>query len=114
MADIQRQINAPFKDGEIRDQTLLNQIDLTIDPVYQEFLALVAPDGYEVDGTGRGWGLLEKQPVKSVAKKERKTHTKDGCKASVKKVTLVVVTPECPKEDFTEDDVKALFEEEAI
>lgn len=62
LAEIQRQIDAPFKDGEARDlKPLFNQIDPTCDAVFQEFLVLISPDGYEVCKGRGGWGVKKKK-----------------------------------------------------
>ena len=116
LADIQRQINAPFKDGETRDmKPLYNQIAPAIDGVYQEFLALVAPAGYEVVYTGKGWWMPEKDeqpaPKKTESKvakqkgQEKKTHAtgrdkdvaagRTRCQKEISGVTMNEDAPTC-------------------
>jgi hypothetical protein len=79
LADIQREKTAPFKDGEVRNLRLLEeQINPTIAGVFQEFLALIAPDGYEVSDSEKGWFVLEKEepepaPVTHVRLSARKS-----------------------------------------
>jgi hypothetical protein len=61
LADIQSQIDADFKPGETRYLNgIIAQISPIVDSVFEEFLALVAPDGYEVMKASRGWMVQEK------------------------------------------------------
>lgn len=74
VGDIQRAWEAPLKEGETRDGRDLDQIDAVLSPVYKEFLALIAPDGYEVVKGRNGWSMMEKdeEPAKPVAPKKKK------------------------------------------
>jgi hypothetical protein len=80
LADIQKNLNT-FEEGKVQDsKALYNQIDPTITPVFEEFLALIAPDGYEVKPGDRGrWGVYQKweeeekpQPTPKKKKKKKK------------------------------------------
>lgn len=78
VGNIQRAWDAPFKPGETKDSRDLDQIDAIVEPVFQEFLALISPDGYEVTQGDRGWWAQEKfdeptpKPKKQAKKKEAK------------------------------------------
>ncbi len=80
LAEIQRQSNKPSKYGEILDvKSLYGQIEPTIDAVFQEFLALISPEGYEVrQGDNGGWYLSEKgedEPEPPARKKKQRKLT---------------------------------------
>lgn len=78
LANIQRQIDAPFKDGETRDLNGLHkQINPTINPLFEEFLTLIAPEGYEVLQGSHGWLLQEKDEEPAVPKTPRKLKVSD-------------------------------------
>jgi hypothetical protein len=65
--DIQRAWDAPFKPGEVKDGNEHGkQIDEILEPVYQEFLRLLTPEGYGLShitkqGTRGGWMLAAKE-----------------------------------------------------
>lgn len=65
LAEIQRQISkaTPFKDGEDRDSKLKplhKQINLSVNEVFNEFLAHISPEGYKVRQGDNGWYLSKK------------------------------------------------------
>lgn len=78
VGDIQRAWDAPFKNGEVRDGHVLDQISPIIDSVYEEFLALIAPDGYEVMKADRGWWVQEKHEEPATKIVGTKLSTKRG------------------------------------
>ena len=68
LAEVYRQINAPYKDGEARNhKALYDEIDPILDPLYREFLTLIAPDGYEVFRARNGWSVQEKFDAEETA-----------------------------------------------
>jgi hypothetical protein len=90
LADIQRQWNAPFKPGEVRDGHLLDQIDPVVNEVFEEFLKLISPDGYEVTPGDRGrWMVQEKweeeEPTPAKIQAPKKAKTTDPAKDLMKR-----------------------------
>jgi hypothetical protein len=99
LADIQRQFNAPFAPGESRNlKHLEGQINPTIDSVFQEFLKLTAPDGYEVMKASRGWWVQTKDE-ESTERPFEKARKKKIAEAQAK-TKLTALTAADPKKDL--------------
>ncbi len=86
VADIRRQIDAPFAKGEVRDiKALENLIDAALHPVYEEFVNLVSPDGYTASRGKNGWWVLyesvkeEMEPEIPATTAEEHTGQHDDC-----------------------------------
>jgi hypothetical protein len=64
LAEIQRQVEKPFnnrKSDETRDwDALYGQLNPAINEVFNEFLALISPEGYEVLQADKGWTMTKK------------------------------------------------------
>ncbi len=60
LAEIQRKLNFHTQQTPVDVKPLYAQIDPTINAVFQEFLTLIAPDGYEVRQGDRGWWMTKK------------------------------------------------------
>jgi hypothetical protein len=62
LAEIRRRIDDPSDDDEARNvKSLYAQIDPVIDAMFEEFLAVISPDGYEIiQGSYKGWSVSKK------------------------------------------------------
>lgn len=88
LADIQVKLN-DFTKGAVDSKPLYAQITPAIQPVFEEFLRLLSPDGYDVQlGDRGGWFVQEKWTAEQIAeaKEKEKPATKIvGTKLSTKR-----------------------------
>ena len=84
LAEIQRQLNKPSKYGEILDvKSLYGQIEPTIDAVFQEFLALISPKGYEVIQGENGWTVSKKDETEPEPPEEKRAKRSAAAKMAM-------------------------------